>query len=156
MMALIISASAPLHVDASSLDRPIIYVRYPRVGPNVDAAGNGLYGNRYDYFFDADGDGNADVDFSYDNRCYGDPGDSGEPACPSSYAITQAPPLPDVEFLYRVGEGGDLAYLPPHAEAPLILVNHDESNPAGQLAGGGFRVRSSWRVFALRVRSLYN
>src|SRR3990167_1463145 len=101
----LLSLSAP----ALALDYPLAYVRYPRVGPTpsvedpntpgIDAngylAGSGWYGNLYD-------------DFSYDKRCYGDPGDSGAPACADDYATPPEPPVPDVRDLYKIGEGGDL------------------------------------------------
>lgn len=122
---------------AATLDHPILYVRYPRTGPTVDEArctldnqnidlsnyreGSGCYGNLYD-------------DFAYANRCYGDPGWTGETECPADYHVPTQPPLPDVKHLYRVGEGGDLVFYRPDG-TERILVNNDERRASNLSVG---------------------
>ena len=121
-------------------ETPLVYVRYPRVGPAPTPEGGGWFGNLYDEPF-----------FAYPQRCFGNPGGTGAPACPAGYAVPQPPLLPDVRDLYRGIPGGDIV-LRRADGSERVVVAHDESAPDGTQVGSVLDLNISpdarWIVWA--------
>lgn len=139
--SLAVAALLACHLTAAAGGAtPLVYVRYPRVGPTPAGDGSGWFGNLYDEPY-----------FAYSQRCFGNPGGSGAPACPPGYSIPQAPPLPEVRDLYRVIPGGDIV-LRRADGSERVVIAHDESAPAGTPVGSVLDLNLSpdaqWMVWA--------